>query len=190
MSLKPPNSSHKQVRRLSRKVEQGEALGLGIRAIVFLQGCGKRCMFCCNPDSWSPSAGTLMTASQIYERIKPNIPYYRKSGGGITLSGGECLLQPKFSRALCDLAHAHGLTAALDTAATGSPDVWVRTPVVSSTTWSFGHFYHIPVPNTSTSAWCGVGRGVREVEETTFLIVRRFQWCVDDIHTKRRGRWR
>jgi pyruvate formate lyase activating enzyme len=144
--------------------------GHGIRAIVFLQGCSKRCLFCCNPDSWDPAGGAAMTTAgssaglrvalkdahwsplyrepimcefvssssnwwcclwcrpspplQILKRIKPNVPYYVKSGGGITLSGGECLLQPRFARALCRLAHAHGLTACLDTAASGTPEQW------------------------------------------------------------------
>ena len=66
----------------------------------------------------------MMTTSQIHKRIKPNVPYYVKSGGGITLSGGECLLQPRFSRSLCRLARALGITAAIDTAAAGTPEQW------------------------------------------------------------------
>ena len=83
-------------------------------------GCSKRCVFCCNPDSWSPAGGTHMTVAQVFRQIETSIPYYLSSGGGITLSGGECLLQPRFSKQLCVEARRRGLTAALDTAASAT----------------------------------------------------------------------
>ena len=72
--------------------------GHGVRAIVFLQGCEKRCVFCCNPDSWSARSGASMTAKQVFTRIQRNARYYAASGGGITLSGGEPLLQARRRR--------------------------------------------------------------------------------------------
>jgi hypothetical protein len=72
--------------------------GHGIRAIVFLQGCEKRCVFCCNPDSWSARSGASTTAKQVFARIQRNARYYAASGGGITLSGGEPLLQARRRR--------------------------------------------------------------------------------------------
>ena len=65
-----------------------------------------------------------MTVAQVFRQIETSIPYYLSSGGGITLSGGECLLQPKFSKQLCVEARRRGLTAALDTAATGTEEQW------------------------------------------------------------------
>ena len=98
--------------------------GHGVRAIVFLQGCNKRCVFCCNPDSWSPSSGKTMTVSQVFQPLLPKLGYYKKSGGGITISGGEPLLQPRFCKALCMRAKELGLTAAIDTAAAGVERQW------------------------------------------------------------------
>jgi pyruvate-formate lyase-activating enzyme len=98
--------------------------GHGIRAVIFLQGCNKRCVFCCNPDSWSPSSGRTMTVEQVFKPLLPKLGYYRSSGGGITISGGEPLLQPKFCKALCDRARQLGLTAAIDTAADGFEAQW------------------------------------------------------------------
>ena len=100
--------------------------GHGLRLIVFLQGCSKRCVFCCNPDSWSPSAGRWVTVGDVRRALAKNLAYYRRSGGGVTLSGGECLLQPEFCRAVCVMAHRLGVTAALDTAAAGVETQWRR----------------------------------------------------------------
>jgi pyruvate-formate lyase-activating enzyme len=98
--------------------------GHGVRAIVFLQGCNKRCVFCCNPDSWSPSSGKTMTVSQVFQPLLPKLGYYKKSGGGVTISGGEPLLQPRFCKALCLRAKELGLNAAIDTAAAGVERQW------------------------------------------------------------------
>ena len=99
--------------------------GHGLRCIVFLQGCSKRCVFCCNPDTWSPTGGSkLVSVSEVLKTLRRNLRYYRESGGGLTLSGGECLLQPEFCRALCRAARSLGLTAAVDTAAEGTRDQW------------------------------------------------------------------
>jgi len=65
-----------------------------------------------------------MTVAQVFRQIETSIPYYLSSGGGITLSGGECLLQPRFSKQLCVEARRRGLTAALDTAAAGTERDW------------------------------------------------------------------
>ena len=65
-----------------------------------------------------------MTVAQVFRQIETSIPYYLSSGGGITLSGGECLLQPRFSKQLCVEARRRGLTAALDSAATGTEQDW------------------------------------------------------------------
>ena len=98
--------------------------GHGVRAIVFLQGCNKRCVFCCNPDSWSPSSGKTMSVTDVFRPLLPKLGFYRKSGGGVTISGGEPLLQPRFCKALCLRAKALGLTAAIDTAAAGVERQW------------------------------------------------------------------
>lgn len=70
--------------------------GPGIRFILFMQGCALKCLYCHNPDSWDPFAGQEMTVEQVLKEIEPFIPYYQKSGGGITVTGGEPTLQAPF----------------------------------------------------------------------------------------------
>jgi len=108
--------------------------GAGIRCIVFLQGCRKRCAFCCNVDSTDAAListpkgvrpGTRTRVRDVLDGVlRKNLDYYVASGGGLTLSGGECLLQPAFVKALCVGAKALGVTTALDTAAAGTPEEW------------------------------------------------------------------
>lgn len=101
--------------------------GDGIRTIVFLKGCFLRCRWCCNPESQEYKIQTMVTAGkektvgqditvgEIMEIIKRDRPYYRRSGGGITLSGGECLCQPRFTKALLHECKESGLTTAIET---------------------------------------------------------------------------
>jgi len=102
--------------------------GHGIRCIVFAQGCEKRCAFCCNVDSQSrdAAAGTPTTARAIVDALRRNLRYYARSGGGVTVSGGECMLQPSFVEAIARGAKSLGLTACIDTAAAGDEDAWRR----------------------------------------------------------------
>ncbi len=100
--------------------------GPGIRSIVFLKGCVLRCRWCCNPESQSYDIETLtldgkvktvgrdVTVNQVMEEIVKDMPYYKRSGGGITLSGGECLCQPEFSAALLAAAKDYGLNTAIE----------------------------------------------------------------------------
>ncbi len=102
--------------------------GYGIRCVVFAQGCEKRCAFCCNVDSQSrdADAGTSTTARAIFSVLKRNLRYYARSGGGVTVSGGECMLQPSFVEAIARGAKKLGLTTCVDTAAAGDEDAWRR----------------------------------------------------------------
>lgn len=86
--------------------------GKGIRTIVFLKGCVLRCRWCCNPESQEYDIQTMMvqgkpkvigedvTVEKVMETVEKDRPYYRRSGGGLTLSGGESLCQPDFAGAL------------------------------------------------------------------------------------------
>lgn len=74
----------------------GTVDGPGLRYIVFLQGCLLRCQFCHNPDTWDIGKGKEMTVDEIIEDVKDYLPYFQSSGGGITVSGGEPLLQIDF----------------------------------------------------------------------------------------------
>lgn len=70
--------------------------GPGIRYVIFTQGCLLRCQFCHNPDSWDREAGNLKSVSSLVEDIKKYTPYMKHSNGGVTVSGGEPLLQLDF----------------------------------------------------------------------------------------------
>ena len=100
--------------------------GPGIRTIVFLKGCVMRCRWCCNPESQSyeieemlvdgkPKViGRDVTVKEVMEIVDKDATYYRRSGGGLTLSGGESLCQPKFAYALLKTAKARGLNTAME----------------------------------------------------------------------------
>ncbi|WP_440874643.1 pyruvate formate-lyase-activating protein [Thalassotalea sp. PLHSN55] len=88
--------------------------GPGIRFILFLQGCLMRCKYCHNRDSWDESAGYEMTVEEVMESIRYYKPYF-KSGGGLTVSGGEPILQAPFVTELFKACHAEGINTCLDT---------------------------------------------------------------------------
>lgn len=92
----------------------GTVDGPGVRFVVFLQGCNLRCGCCHNPDTWDMSAGTKYTAEQIVEKVK-NYKEYFSTTGGITLSGGEPLLQADFCYEVFKLCHKNGINTCLDT---------------------------------------------------------------------------
>jgi len=100
--------------------------GPGITTIVFLKGCVMRCKWCCNPESQSYEIeemlvdgkpkiiGRDVTVKEVMEIVDKDATYYRRSGGGLTLSGGESLCQPEFAYALLKTAKARGLNTAME----------------------------------------------------------------------------
>ena len=101
--------------------------GPGIRTIVFLKGCAFRCRWCCNPESQSFDVekmffggqekimGRDVTVEEVIKEVIKDMPYYRRSGGGLTLSGGESLLQPDFAIGLLRAAHDNCINTAIET---------------------------------------------------------------------------
>lgn len=98
----------------------GSVDGPGIRFIIFLQGCDMRCRYCHNPDTWAHGAVannvTEMTVDEILTKAERYRSYWRQNGG-ITVSGGEPLLQIDFLIELFEEAHKRGITTCLDTCA-------------------------------------------------------------------------
>ena len=92
----------------------GTVDGPGIRFVVFMQGCNLRCGCCHNPDTWEISGGTEYTPEQILQKVLRCKDYFGKTGG-ITLSGGEPLLQSEFCYELFSLCHNEGINTCLDT---------------------------------------------------------------------------
>ncbi len=100
----------------------GAADGPGVRFIVFFQGCPYKCPYCHNPDTKSFSGGEEYTAEQIIEKAEHYKPYFEAGGGGITVSGGEPLMQSEFLSDLFELSHRSGINTCLDTAAVKPDD--------------------------------------------------------------------
>ena len=92
----------------------GTVDGPGVRYVVFLQGCNLRCDCCHNPDTWSTSEGVEYTAEEIVSRAERFREYFGREGG-VTLSGGEPLLQANFAREVFDRCHKAGINTCLDT---------------------------------------------------------------------------
>ncbi len=97
----------------------GAVDGPGIRFVIFMQGCPLRCAYCHNPDTWDPSAGEQVDVDTLVRRALRYRSYW-KNGGGVTVSGGEPLLQADFVAALFERLHDEGVHTALDTAGVGS----------------------------------------------------------------------
>ena len=101
--------------------------GIGIRTIVFLKGCVLRCRWCCNPESQEYAVQELrqpdgkvkvvgqdVTVREVMKTVEQDRIYYRRSGGGLTLSGGESLLQHEFARDLLHAAKDQGFSTAME----------------------------------------------------------------------------
>ena len=100
--------------------------GPGIRTIVFLKGCVMRCRWCCNPESQNYDIETMMvegrpktigkdvTVEEVMKTVTRDSNYYWRSGGGLTLSGGESLCQPEFAYALLTTAKSQGINTAME----------------------------------------------------------------------------
>lgn len=103
--------------------------GQGIRTVVFLKGCILRCRWCCNPESQEFEIQEMRTANgkrivgydttvgNVIHQVLQDLPYYRRSHGGMTLSGGEALCQTEFVHALLTVAKEHGIDTAVETTA-------------------------------------------------------------------------
>ena len=101
----------------------GSVDGPGIRFLIFMQGCHMRCRYCHNPDTWKTGqsgdtcqAGTAATVGELLDKAERYRSYWGPDGG-ITVSGGEALLQIDFLIELFEEAHRRGINTCLDTAA-------------------------------------------------------------------------
>ena len=106
----------------------GTVDGPGVRYVVFVQGCPMRCAYCHNPDTWDMNGGTEMEPSEIITNYERNKPFYRE--GGITVTGGEPLMQIDFLLELYTLAKKKGIHTCIDTSGiaynpNGNPD-WLE----------------------------------------------------------------
>ncbi|MCM3748617.1 pyruvate formate-lyase-activating protein [Paenibacillus pasadenensis] len=110
----------------------GTVDGPGIRFVLFMQGCALQCRYCHNPDSWDTAAGKPYTVEEILAEIEPYVDYYRSSGGGVTVTGGEPTLQAPFVAKLFQACKERwGLHTALDSS--GFCDIHHAAPLLAVT---------------------------------------------------------
>ena len=107
-----------QACNITGRINTYETFGLvdgpGVRYVAFLQGCNMRCKYCHNPDTWDKNAGDELTAKQLFDKAYRYKNYW-KNNGGITISGGEPLLQIEFVTEVFRLAKEKGVHTTLDT---------------------------------------------------------------------------
>lgn len=105
-------------REITGRIHSFQSLGTvdgpGVRFVVFFQGCPLRCSCCHNPDTWDYEGGTNYTASEIVSKVLRYKEYFG-SEGGITLSGGEPLIQSEFALEIFRLCKENGINTCLDT---------------------------------------------------------------------------
>jgi pyruvate formate lyase activating enzyme len=89
--------------------------GPGVRVVLFLSGCLLRCTYCHNPDTWHLKDGTRVSVQQVLDRLKAFAPALRSLDGGLTISGGEAMVQMEFTRRILAGAKDMGLHTAIET---------------------------------------------------------------------------
>lgn len=101
--------------RIHSKESFGTVDGPGIRYVLFLQGCPLRCKFCHNPDTWEFGSGKFQETPE--ETVKEILKYknFFRNGGGLTITGGDPLMQPDFIKEVYKLCKQNGIHTALDT---------------------------------------------------------------------------
>lgn len=109
----PAGSSSPPTGRIHSIETCGTVDGPGIRFVVFTQGCPLRCLYCHNPDCQDIHGGSVVTVDEIMAQIEHTKPYLRS--GGVTISGGEPLMQPEFVAEIFRRCRQLGLHTALDT---------------------------------------------------------------------------
>lgn len=101
------------------KVHSFESLGTvdgpGLRFVVFMQGCHLRCKYCHNRDTWDTYAGNVVTLDELVGKIENYANYFKASNGGVTVTGGEPLLQMDFLISLFKELKKRGIHTAIDT---------------------------------------------------------------------------
>lgn len=104
--------------QISNFQSMGAVDGPGLRCVVFMQGCPLRCAYCHNPETWAPQGGQEVSVSALVSKIERYRPYILKDGG-VTVSGGEPLLQWQFVAELFQRLKEKGYHTALDTSGVG-----------------------------------------------------------------------
>lgn len=105
------------------RIHSIETMGLvdgpGIRTVIFFQGCLLRCSYCHNPDTWNINGGNEIDAKDLLKKVLRYNAFFEKSGGGVTCSGGDPLMQPEFLLEFFKLCKENNIHTTLDTSGVG-----------------------------------------------------------------------
>lgn len=126
MPVKPPEfdvPAPERVGRVHSVESMGAVDGPGLRFVIFLQGCRFRCRYCHNPDTWDLRGGQERRVADLIAELEPYLPFMHSSGGGVTVTGGEPMLQPAFVAGIFEECHRLGIHTALDTNGCAEPEV-------------------------------------------------------------------
>ncbi|MDV3347179.1 pyruvate formate-lyase-activating protein [Leptothoe sp. LEGE 181152] len=151
----------------------GTVDGPGIRFVVFTQGCPLRCLYCHNPDCRTVEGGREVTVDELVTEILRYRTYLELSGGGVTVTGGEPLLQPEFVAELLRRCQAEGLHTALDTSGfsdlTAAQQVLPHTNLVLLDIKSFDPDLYRRVTHVSQEPTLRLARYLNDIHKLTWV---------------------
>ncbi|MEQ9360019.1 pyruvate formate-lyase-activating protein [Coleofasciculus chthonoplastes] len=151
----------------------GTVDGPGIRFVIFTQGCPLRCLYCHNPDSRCIREGQEVTVDELMTQIPKYRSYMRFSGGGVTITGGEPLMQPEFVREIFRRCQDQGIHTALDTS--GYVNLDVAKPVLDHADLvlldikSFDPKIYFKITNVSLKPTLEFAQYLSEIKKPTWI---------------------
>lgn len=167
------NSQSKSKGRIHSIETCGTVDGPGIRYVIFTQGCPLRCLYCHNPDCRQPNEGKEVTVDELIADIQKYRSYMKSSGGGVTVSGGEPLMQPEFVTEIMCRCQELGIHTALDTS--GYVQLEVAQPILNYVDLvlldikSFDPEIYHRVTNVSLEPTLNFARYLNEINKPTWI---------------------
>jgi pyruvate formate lyase activating enzyme len=167
------NSQSKSKGRIHSIETCGTVDGPGIRYVIFTQGCPLRCLYCHNPDCRQPHEGKEVTVDELIADIQKYRSYMKSSGGGVTVSGGEPLMQPEFVTEIMCRCQELGIHTALDTS--GYVQLEVAQPILNYVDLvlldikSFDPEIYHQVTNVSLEPTLNFARYLNEINKPTWI---------------------
>lgn len=151
----------------------GTVDGPGIRYVIFTQGCPLRCLYCHNPDCRTPEGGKEVTVTELIHDLQKYRSYFQFSGGGVTVTGGEPLMQPQFVEGIFQKCRELNIHTALDTS--GYVNVNLAKPVLDYTDLvlldikSFDRKIYKKVTHVSLEPTLDFARYLNEIKKPTWI---------------------
>ena len=183
----PLSTPHSPITGRIHSIEScGTVDGPGIRFVIFTQGCPLRCLYCHNPDCRHIEEGKEVTVDELIEEIQKYRSYMRFSGGGVTVTGGEPLMQPEFVREIFRRCKELGIHTALDTS--GYVNLNVAKPVLDYVDLvlldikSFDPEIYLKVTNVSLEPTLKFARNISDIKKPTWIRFVLVPNLTDPLH--------